>query len=93
MNWLVIIQLLPVIMEVINKCNTDDDVELARRIKNPGPFQVAILARELAESRGIRGRDWRQQRRQIMDEVRSTASNMTDDEAMELVKQLRQGAA
>lgn len=92
MNWLVIIQLLPVIMELINKCNTDDDVELARRIKNPGPFATVILARELAETRGIRGREWRQQRRQLINEVRDTASNMTDDEAMELVRQLRQGA-
>lgn len=71
---------------------TDDDVELARRIKNPGPFATVILARELAETRGIRGREWRQQRRQLINEVRDAASNMTDDEAMELVRQLRQGA-
>jgi hypothetical protein len=93
MNWVIILQLLPVIMEVINGCNTDDDAVLVQRLKNPGPFAVLRLARAVGEERGIYGREWRQQRSSIIAEVRQAASSLTDDEARELIYQLRQGAA
>ena len=93
MNWAIIIQLLPVIMELINQCNSDDDSVLVQRIKNPGPFAIMRLAREVAKERGIYGREWRRQRFTIMDEVRKTAASLSDSEAKELIQQLRQGAA
>ena len=93
MNWAIIIQLLPVIMEVINQCNSDDDTVLIQRIKNPGPFATMRLAREVAKERGIYGREWRRQRFNIIEEVRQSAASLSDSEALELVRQLRQGAA
>ena len=93
MNWAIIISLLPVIMEVINQCNSDDDSVLIQRIKNPGPFATMRLAREVAKERGIYGREWRRQRFTIMEEVRKTAASLSDSEAKELIQQLRQGAA
>ena len=93
MNWAIIISLLPVIMEVINQCNSDDDSVLIQRIKNPGPFATMRLAREVAKERGIYGREWRRQRFAIIEEVRQSAASLSDSEAKELIQQLRQGAA
>ena len=93
MNWAILIQLLPVIMEVMNQCNTDDDAEMMQRIKNPGPFATMRIAREVAKERGIYGIEWRRQRSSIIAEVQKSAASLSDSEALELIQQLRQGAA
>lgn len=76
----IILIFLPVIIDLIRECFSEDQEEMKRRLRNPGSRALVRMARAVARERGLTSRQYFNQRHALKAEVLERCLNLTDEE-------------